>query len=153
MNRLEAIELARTVLRELPEEKRPSYYAEPFNPHEWAVEAIMRAASGNDDEKAALASSIAVVLGASFIVIELGNQCEANLRTLGLQSLADVVPAVLAIARKAVELDGKSAIFSEAWNRLRAAKNGAESVDLLKLSIRTQAAEERLMAKAGGATQ
>jgi len=41
MNRDEAIE----VLREHAREHKPSYYAEPFQPHEWAIQAVLAATS------------------------------------------------------------------------------------------------------------
>lgn len=51
MNREQAIEIARTCAKRKPE----SYYAEPFEPHEWVVDAIQLAwlAGGGDEEDAA----------------------------------------------------------------------------------------------------
>jgi len=41
MTRQEAIEIARECAKAKPQ----SYYTEPFQPHEWVVDAIMRAAA------------------------------------------------------------------------------------------------------------
>jgi hypothetical protein len=41
MNREQAIALARECAKARPQ----SYYAEPFEPHEWVIDAIMRATS------------------------------------------------------------------------------------------------------------
>lgn len=46
MTRQQAIELARTYARAKPEK----YHAEPFEPHEWVVDAIMSAANGSKDD-------------------------------------------------------------------------------------------------------
>jgi hypothetical protein len=44
MNREQAIEIARECAKAKPQ----SYYAEPFEPHEWVIDAIMRAASAQE---------------------------------------------------------------------------------------------------------
>lgn len=46
MTREEAIEIARAAAKAKPQ----SYYAEPFEPHEWVVDAILAASHTQDDE-------------------------------------------------------------------------------------------------------
>ena len=49
MRRDEAIEIARKCAKAKPQ----SYYAEPFQPHEWVIDAIMEAANGPLPSRAA----------------------------------------------------------------------------------------------------
>ena len=45
--RQQAIDLTRKLLDNLPYSVKPSYYSEPFMPHEWVIEAIIEASKGD----------------------------------------------------------------------------------------------------------
>jgi hypothetical protein len=58
MNREQAIELARKHAKAKPQ----SYYAEPFQPHEWVVDAILEASSEASDAQVALHKRVEAAL-------------------------------------------------------------------------------------------